>query len=181
MKGTGADVWRGLDGRLLARGVVALASAVLLTLGRAACSSTQPTGPHLSTPTQGVASGAPAMTPGPQAHFVPVAATATGVDRNGAPVNPTAHFAVGVPVYVVCQVRGVLAGQSHRLTIRWYAQGQLVRSPGGYTYATVTHDGPLSFSVKYTSAGQGLVRLYWDEPVGDSNEQPNDHFLAQAI
>jgi hypothetical protein len=121
------------------------------------------------------------MTPGPQAHFVPVAATATGVDRNGAPVNPTAHFAVGAPVYVVCQVRGVLSGQAHRLTIRWYAQGQLVRSPGGYTYATVTHDGPLSFSVKYTSAGQGLVRLYWDEPVGDSNEQPNDHFLAQAI
>jgi hypothetical protein len=161
--------------------VVALASAVLLTLGCANCSSTSPTGPHLSTPTQAVASGAPAMTPGPQAHFVPVAVTATGVDRNGAPVNPTAHFAVGVPVYVVCQVRGVQSGQAHRLTIRWYSQGQLVRSPGGYTYATVTHDGPLSFSVTYLSAGQGLVKLYWDEPVGDSNEQPNDHFLAQAI
>jgi hypothetical protein len=122
-----------------------------------------------------------AVTPGPQARFVPVVVTATGVDRNGAPVNPTAHFAVGTPVYVICHVRGVLLGQSHRLTIRWYAQGQLARVPGAYASATVTYDGPLAFSVTYTSAGAGMVRLYWDEPIGDSNEQPNDHFLAQAI
>jgi hypothetical protein len=128
-----------------------------------------------------VASGAPNVTPGPQAPFVPVVVTATGVGRSGAPVNPTSHFAVGMPVYVVCRVRGVVPGQSHRLTIRWYVQGQLARVPGAYSYATVTQDGPLYFSVTFTAAGQGLAKLYWDEPVGDSNEQPNDHFLAQAI
>jgi hypothetical protein len=121
------------------------------------------------------------MTPGPQSLFVPMAVTATGVDRNGAPVNPTSHVPVGRPVYVVCRVRGVLPGQPHRLTIRWYLQGQLLRSPGAYTYATVAQDGSLSFSVTYPVAGAGLVKLYWDEPVGDSNEQPNDRFLAQAI
>ena len=121
------------------------------------------------------------MTPGPQAPFVPVVVTATGVDQNGAPVNPTSHFAVGKPVYVVCRVQGVMPGQAHRLTIRWYVQGQLARVPGAYSYATVTQDGPISFSVTYTTAGAGLAKLYWDEPVGDSNEQPNDHFLAQAI
>ncbi len=121
------------------------------------------------------------MTPGPQAPFVPVVVTATGVDQNGAPVNPTSHFAVGMPIYVVCRVQGVRSGQAHRLTIRWYLQGQLARVPGAYTYATVTRDGLVSFSVTYTSGGAGLAKLYWDEPVGDSNEQPNDHFLAQAI
>jgi hypothetical protein len=121
------------------------------------------------------------VTPGPQAPFVPVVVTATGVDPNGAAVKPTSHFAVGTPVYVVCRVQGNVPGQAHRLTIRWYLQGQLARVPGAYSYATVTQDGPLSFSVTYPTAGAGLAKLYWDEPVGDSNEQPNEHFLAQAI
>ena len=122
-----------------------------------------------------------AVTPGPQAPFVPVVVTATAVDPNDAPVNPTTHFVVGTPIYVVCRVQGVAPGQAHRLTIRWYLQGQLARVPGAYSYATVTQDGPLSFSVTYPTAGAGLAKIYWDEPVGDSNERPNEHFLAQAI
>jgi hypothetical protein len=69
----------------------------------------------------------------------------------------------------------------HRLTVRWYINGQLARWPGAYTYATVAQDGLLSFSLTYTIAGEGSVKLYWDEPVGDSNEQPGDRYLAQAI
>jgi hypothetical protein len=122
-----------------------------------------------------------AVTPGAQAPFVPMVVTARGVDQYGAPVNPSTHFAVRMPVYVVCRVQGVAPGQAHRLTIRWYLQGQLARMPGAYSYATVTQDGFLSFSVTYPAAGAGLAKLYWDEPVGDSNEQPNEHFLAQAI
>jgi hypothetical protein len=45
----------------------------------------------------------------------------------------------------------------------------------------VAQDGLLSFSLTYTIAGEGSVKLYWDEPVGDSNEQPGDRHLAQAI
>jgi hypothetical protein len=122
-----------------------------------------------------------AVTPGPQARFVPLVVTATGVDQQGAPVNPSTHFAVGMPVYLVCWVQGVSSGQAHRVTIRWYLQGQLARVPGAYSYATVSQDGPLSFSVTYPSAGAGVAKLYWDEPVGDSNERPNEHYLAQAI
>jgi hypothetical protein len=65
--------------------------------------------------------------------------------------------------------------------VRWYINGQLARWPGSYTYATVAQDGLLSFSLPYETAGEGIVKLFWDEPVGDSNEQPNDRFLAQAV
>jgi hypothetical protein len=86
-----------------------------------------------------------------------------------------------MPVYLVCLVQGVVPGQPHRLTIRWYLQGQLARMPGAYSYATLTQNGPLAFSVTYPAAGAGMVKLYWDEPVGDSNEQPNDRHLAQTV
>ncbi|PWT75472.1 MAG: hypothetical protein C5B60_05300 [Chloroflexi bacterium] len=160
-------------------------AAVLLVAGLAACSGIQHSGARLFTPTPPpmVARGTPGMavTPGPEAAFVPGAVTATGVDRNEAPVNPTGDFAVGIPVFIICRVQGVRPGEVHRLTVRWYINGQLARWPGSYTYATVAQDGPLSFSLTYETAGQGIVKLYWDEPVGDSNEQPNDRYLAQAI
>jgi hypothetical protein len=139
-------VWQaerlGRDDRRPARYGVARLAAVLLTVGLASCGAVPSTGPLPRTPTQAVARGTPAVTPGPQAPFVPVVVTATGVDRNGAAINPTSHFAVGMPIYVVCRVQGVRPGESHCLTIRWYVQGQQARVPGAYTYATVTHDGP---------------------------------------
>lgn len=123
----------------------------------------------------------PAVTPGPQAQFVRDVVTAIGVDQNGAPVSPTTLFAVGTPVYVVCVVRGVTPGQAHRLSIRWYLQGQQPQMPGASTYATVTQDGPVSFDVIYTATGDGMARLYWDEPVADNSDRPNDQYLAQAV
>jgi hypothetical protein len=63
------------------------------------------------------------------------------------------------------QFQGIRPSEVHRLTVRWYLNGQLARPPGGYTYATVSEDGPLSFSVTYASAGEGVVKLVWDEPV----------------
>ena len=167
-----------------ARWGAACLAAALLTLGLASCGTALSPRPLPRTPTQAVASASPAVmavTPGPQARFVPLVVTAAGVDQQGAPVKPTSRFAVGMPVYVVCWVQGVSSGQAHRLTIRWYLQAQLARMPGAYSYATVTQDGPLSFSVTYPSAGAGVAKLYWDEPVGDSNEQPSEHYLAQTI
>ena len=125
--------------------------------------------------------GAPVVTPGPQAHYLRDVVTARGVTQDGAPLGPTAHFLVGMPIYVVCRVEGVLPGQAHRLTVRWYLHGQLVRAPGAYRYATVTQDGPLTFQVTYPAAGEGMVRLYWDEPVSNNSDRPNDHFLAYAL
>jgi hypothetical protein len=174
-------VGKGLEWRIAPRHALVLGGVALLTVGLASCGGAQLTGSLPSTPSPTVVSGTPAMTPGPQSRFVPTAVTAMGADRNGAPINPTSHFVVDMPIYVVCQVQGVRPGQSHRLTVRWYLQGQQARVPGAYRYATVTHDGSVSFRVTYTSAGTGLVKLYWDEPVADNNDRPNDRFLAQAI
>jgi hypothetical protein len=69
----------------------------------------------------------------------------------------------------------------YRLTIRWYLQGQQPQIDGSYTYATLTQDGPVSFSVTYPTAGSGMARLYWDEPVADNTARPNESFLAHAI
>jgi hypothetical protein len=183
----GIDVREGPDRRTAARLVLAslvLASAVFLAAALAACGANPPTTVRPFTPTPPtVAAGTATMaiTPGPQAAFVPVIATATGVNRNGAPIHPTSTFALGTPVYLICRVQGIRPGEVHRLTVRWYINGQLARSPGSYTYATVAQDGPLSFRLIYTTAGEGVVKLYWDEPVGDSNEQPTERYLAQAI
>jgi hypothetical protein len=163
-----------------------LGSTVLfITAVLAACGAILPTGarPSTATPSMAVAQGTPAMavTPGPQAPFVPMVVTATGVNRNGAPLHPTTEFAIGMPVYVICRVQGIRPNEVHRLTVRWYVNGQLARWPASYTYATVDKDGLLSFSLPYETAGEGVVKLYWDEPVGDSNEQPSDRYLAQVI
>jgi hypothetical protein len=174
-------VGKGLEWRTPPRHALVLGRVALPTVGLASCGSAQLRGSLLSTPAPTVVSGTPAMTPGPQSSFVPMAVTAMRVDHNGAPISPTSHFTVDVPIYVVCRVQGVRPGESHRLTVRWYLQGQQARVPGAYRYATVTHDGSVSFRVTYTSAGVGLVKLYWDEPVADNNDRPNDRFLAQAI
>jgi hypothetical protein len=133
-----------LDRRTAAR--LALGSTVLLTTGLLACGGISPTRARISIPsppTVSQGSSVMAVTPGPQASFVPVIVTATGVHPNGAPVNPTSHFAVGTPVYVSCRVQGVRPGEVHRLTVRWYINGQLARWPVAYTYATVAQDGVL--------------------------------------
>jgi hypothetical protein len=118
------------------------------------------------------------VTSGPQARFVRDVLTARGVTASGAPIGPTDQFAIGAPVFLLCNVQGVTPGTSHRLTIRWYLQGEPARMDGAYAYATVTHNGSLNFSVMYPAAGAGEVRLYWDEPVADNSDRPNASFLA---
>jgi hypothetical protein len=121
------------------------------------------------------------MTPGPQARYLRDVVMAHGVTRGGAPIDPSSTFRVGSKVYLVCVVQGVVTGTSHRLTVRWYLQGRQIQIDGSYTYTTVTQNGPVFFSFSYPTAGAGMVRLYWDEPVADNSARPNDAFLAQAI
>jgi hypothetical protein len=156
---------------------VVVAAAVV---GLAGCGP-GPAGAGTGRSARATAPAAPAVTPGPQARHVRDAVTARGVTADGAPVDPTATFHAGAPIYLVCMVEGVAPGTSHRLTIRWYLQGQQARSDGSYSYATVTEDGPVSFSVIYPAAGAGLVKLYWDEPVADNSARTNEAFLAQAL
>jgi hypothetical protein len=125
--------------------------------------------------------GSRAVTPGPQARYVRNVVTARGITAEGEPLDPTSTFQVGMPVYVICTVQGVAPGTSHRLTIRWYLDGQQPRVDGAYRYVTVTHAGPVFFSVTYPTSGAGLAKLYWDEPVADNSNRTDESSLAEAI
>ena len=163
--------------RLAAR-LAALLAAVLV--GLAGC-GTGSIGEGTTGSAYSPAPGTSAVTPGPQARYLRDVVTARGVTKDNVPIDPTSTFQAGVPIYLVCVVQGVTPGTSHRLTIRWYLQSQQAQIDGSYSYATVTQGGPISFSVTYPTAGSGMARLYWDEPVADNSARTNESFLAQAI
>jgi hypothetical protein len=83
-------------------------------------------------------------------------------------------------VYLVCAVEGVTAGERHRLSVRWLLDGRLVQVSGAHSSSLVMRNGNVSFSMIYPSPGTGSVGVYWDEPVGDNNDFPNDNFLVQT-
>lgn len=129
----------------------------------------------------GARHGAQQATPGPQAQFVPQVTTASGVEQSGAPLHPASRFPLGAPVYVICSVQGVAQGQPHRLTVRWFLDRVLAQVSGAHVSTLVTRNGLVSFSLLYPHPGAGMAKLYWDEPVGDNNDAPDDHYLAQAV
>jgi hypothetical protein len=120
-------------------------------------------------------------TPDSRAQYVQQVVTATRVDPNGAPVQLTSRFLAKTPVYVVVTVHGVGQGEAHRLSVRWFLNGTLVAEAGAHASGIVTHDSQVSFSLTYPLPGAGRAELYWDEPVSDNNDTPNERFLAQAI
>jgi hypothetical protein len=103
-----------------------------------------------------------------------------GVTSQGAPVNASREFRIGQQVYLVCSVTGIAEGVSHRLSVRWLLDRNLVQAAGAHSSALVMQNGNVSFSMIYPSPGAGGARVYWDEPIGDNNDIPNDHFLAHT-
>jgi hypothetical protein len=112
-------------------------------------------------------------------HVVAVVVCAE-VTPQGAPTNPTREFRTGQRVYLVCAIEGITAGERHQLSVRWLLDGRLVPVAGAHSSALVMENGGMSFSIAYPSQGAGAARVYWDEPVGDNNDFPNDTFLAQT-
>jgi F0F1-type ATP synthase membrane subunit c/vacuolar-type H+-ATPase subunit K len=162
----------------LAAQLAALFAAVLV--GLAGC-GTGTIGEGTTGSAHSPAPGASAVTPGPQARYLRNVVTARGVTKDNVPIDPTSTFQADMPIYLVCVVQGVTPGTSHRLTVRWYLQGQQLQVDGSYAYATLTQNGPISFSMTYPILGPGMARLYWDEPIADNSARPNESFLAQAI
>jgi hypothetical protein len=162
----------------LAAQLAALLAAVLV--GLAGC-GTGSIGGGTTRSAYSPAPGKFAVTPGPQARYLHDVVTARDVTTDNMPIDPASAFQAGMPIYLVCVVQGVTPGTSRRLTIRWYLQGQQLQVDGSYSYATVMRDGPVSFSMTYPTAGSGMARLYWDEPVADNSARTNESFLAQAI
>ena len=112
-------------------------------------------------------------------HVVAVVVCA-GLTPQGTPANLTREFQTGQQVYLVCTVEGITAGERHRLSVRWLLDGRLVQVAGAHSSALVMENGNVSFSITYPSSGAGVARVYWDEPVGDNNDFPNDNFLAHT-
>jgi hypothetical protein len=88
------------------------------------------------------------------------------------------EFHTDQQVYLVCRVEGVNAGERHRLSVRWLLDGKLVQAAGAHSSALITQDGCVSFAMSYPASGAGVAKVYWDEPVSDGNDIPNDNFLA---
>jgi hypothetical protein len=109
------------------------------------------------------------------------AMTAASVDEYGAPVQPAPRFTADETIYVTFLVEGSEEGEAHRVSVRWFLNGALAQQAGALRSMIVTHDGPAYFSFTYHAAGVGKVMLYWDEPVGDNNDAPNNAFLAQSL
>ncbi len=112
----------------------------------------------------------PAATPGSGGHYIVAIMTATGVDASGHPTGVTTHFAPGATVYVVVTVHGVTDGQSHLLSVRWSIQGQDVslQQRAGSLGEPIPGDGTYSFNATFHSTGVGMVKVYWDLPLGGS-------------
>lgn len=111
----------------------------------------------------------PVATPGSGGRYIVSVVTATGIDAHGNPTGVTTHFMPGATVYVVITVHGVTDGQSHLLSVRWSIGGQDVslQQHSGSLGKPVPGDGAYAFSASFHSTGTGLVKIYWDLPLGD--------------
>jgi hypothetical protein len=141
-----------------------------------------PSAPGTATPTATAtpAPSAPAnVTPGPQAQYVQYVTTATAVDSNYAPVNPTSTFLVNADVYVVASMRNLTAGQSHTLSIHWFLDGQDLQLSSGALSKTITKDSKVYFSLHYPTAGLGSAKLYFDRPINDPDT--DTAYLAATV
>jgi hypothetical protein len=129
------------------------------------------------------------------------AVTATGVDAQGNPVNPTGIFQIGETVFVIATVHNIPSSQ-HRLTLRWLLNGVDVQlppmgmttfsisydgnesscpvSPSVTTTLPISHDGNYSSCLVYPQAGRGAVRIYWDAPAWASDAQA-EAYLVQDV
>lgn len=132
-----------------------------------------PSGPTATSGTGGQTAcqvpATPVATPGNAARYIASIVTATGVDASGHPTGVTSHFPPGATVYVVITVHGVTDGQSHLLSVRWYIGGQDVslQQHTGSLGKPVPGDGTYAFSATFHSTGVGMVKVYWDLPLGD--------------
>jgi len=122
----------------------------------------------------------PVATAGTASKYILNPTTARAVDNNFAPVDPTSHFTVGDPVYVVLQIRGVPKSTQHTVSVHWFLNNIDVQlPPNSLVSKQVIQDSNAYFGLQYPQPGVGVAKLYWDRPANDTSD--GSQYLAWTI
>lgn len=126
----------------------------------------------------------PASTPGPQAKIVQSVVTAHAIDAKYNAEDESTIFLVNSTVYVVANIVGASQTTTNTFSCTWYLNG--VNYQLNTAKQTQLPPGKASnfhayCALPYYQTGIGMVRLYWNRPASDTNDGPNDPYLAQTI
>ena len=126
----------------------------------------------------------PASTPGPQAKIVQSVVTAHAIDAKYNAEDESTIFLVNSTVYVVANIVGASQTTANTFSCTWYLNGvnyQLNSGKQTSLPAGKASNFHAYCALPYYQTGIGMVRLYWNRPASDSNDGPNDAYLAQTI
>ncbi|HEY1388527.1 MAG TPA: hypothetical protein VGF38_08280 [Ktedonobacterales bacterium] len=159
--------------------VIAFVAAVSLNAGL----RTGTPSPRLTPPVNDL-SGVPltpVATPGPAARPLSWVVTALHRQGNCSPVYPSSYFHAGDMVWVFVILKQPARG--HTISVRWFMNGDDVTPPSGDRTTLILGDNNPNacFSLQYPSPGKGSVKVYWDRPVNDAGNSPNDASLMATI
>lgn len=161
--------------------VVALLAALFSTIGAGHSKVGSGGSPSATGTPQQIAATPTVTAPGPYSMYIVNIATASGVDSNGQPVNPTAAFLVNQSVYVTMQVDNPPPGTGH-VDVRWFLNGSSQPFAGSdIVTRTVNGSQNIYFSAASASAGDGTARIFWDLPAGDMGTDLSDPHLVATI
>jgi hypothetical protein len=123
----------------------------------------------------------PVATPGPAAR--PLAQVVTALHRQGncSPVEPSSYFHVGDAVWVFVILKQPAKG--HTISVRWFMNGTDVNPPSADKTTLIVGDNSASacFALQYPTTGKGSVKVYWDRPANDADNNPYDPSLMATI
>lgn len=122
----------------------------------------------------------PVATAGPNSKYITSVTTSKRIDSNGHPIDVTSHFLVGDTVYVVVQVRNAPKGE-HTVCAQWFLNGEDIRPSGQICKPINIADVNVTLLLPYPQPGEGMARIFWDAPAGDTDPPLNDPALAQTI
>lgn len=125
----------------------------------------------------------PVATPGAAAKTAKLSQVVTALHRQGNcnPVDPSSYFHATDAVWVFITLTQPAKG--HTISVRWFANGTDVNPPSiDKTSLTLgDNNAGACFSLQYPSPGKGMVKVYWDRPANDPDNDPNDPALMATI
>ena len=125
----------------------------------------------------------PVATPGAAAKTAKLSQVVTALHRQGncSPVEPSSYFHVGDAVWVFVILKQPAKG--HTISVQWFVNGTDVNPPSADKTTLILGDNSASacFSLQYPTPGKGSVKVYWDRPANDADNNPYDPSLMATI